>query len=842
MCIIYIFDKIIVKVHEKTKINTENVGINNKGDSMEKKRDLAHVDYESQRCQPMKNHAENVASLAKSNCEISELKDLAELAGILHDAGKLGKENQKDFEKILELGDQIHKIGLDHSTAGGRLVNELMGEENWKVSEFISLLVYFHHGLGDCINLQNGQSMKDRRLQKDIDYDFIKEEFLKIYDEETLKGYCDFAVESYDNMYKKIDSFFRRNGKNYGNPNFFMGMYFRMVLSLLLDADWTDTECFFQDIPLKKRISLDETQEIWKEAISNFESYLKNEVQNNSDHGNKLNVFRQEISDTCLNEAQKNHNLYRLTVPTGSGKTLSSFRFALHRAAKEKKHHIIYVAPFNSILEQNAEEIRSAIGNLDIVLEHHCNVVCEDGEEEKYRNLTETWDSPIIVTTAVQTLNTLFSSQKSCIRRMHTLANSVIIFDEVQAIPTKCRDLFNLAVNFLSRFCNTTVVLCSATQPTLASCEENNIFDCKEMVTEYKKYDEAFKRVMIKDMTSMKMKVEDLSEFILEEMKEQRSILTIVNTIDCARKLFENLKNAASEEYVLFHLSNNMCPQHKLDTLEKIRIALKNPALKVICVSTQVVEAGVNFSFGCVIRSKAGLDNVIQAAGRCNRHKESEKMGTVYIVQMDQDVESLKHLEEIKKAQEALQKVLDNFEKAPDYFENTLDSKEAIEGYYKSYNMQLNDNATKFPVGDIATTANLVDLLGSNSIGRNQHKRYHEEHCSREKIRLAQAFSTAGEQFEVIGNDYKINVVVPYDDEVATLLNEMEKDFLDLEERRKIFRKLQRFTVGISKKRKEDLGNAIYETNEGEILVLCDGYYNKEIGVVDEPEMQSIFI
>ena len=153
----------------------------------------------------------------------------------------------------------------------------------------------------------------------------------------------------------------------------------------------------------------------------------------------------------------------------------------LYTMRKKTKTADYYIAPFNSILEQNAEEIRKATGMSTAVLEHHCNVICEEGEEEKYHNLTETWDVPIIVTTAVQILNTLFSDQKGSIRRMHNLCNSIIIFDEVQAIPKKCMELFNLAVNFLTNFAESDVVLCSATQPSIKDLKENNLSECMEM-------------------------------------------------------------------------------------------------------------------------------------------------------------------------------------------------------------------------------------------------------------------------------------------------------------------------------------------------------------------------
>lgn len=799
---------------------------------------LAHVDYESGRYQSMKEHSENVSFMAEDSCSLKEFKPLMALIGILHDTGKLGRENQEDFQNILEQGDESHKHGLDHSTAGGRLAQELIKEG--PVAEFISTVIYFHHGMGDCISLDNGQSTQQHRNEKEIDYEWIKKEFFQTFDKEMIEEQCKKAIRSYRYLYDKVTSFYNKSRslqRECGNGFFFMGMYFRVALSLLIDGDWTDTACFFQNITLTKRISVDETQEIWQKCIGNFEEYMERMIRNNPANGNLLNKFRQEISDSCRQAAEKEQNLYRLTVPTGAGKTLSSLRFSLYHARKMGKQHIIYIAPFNSILEQNAEEIRKAIGNPSVVLEHHCNVVCEEGEEERYRSLTETWDSPIIVTTAVQILNTLFSDQKSCIRRMHTLCNSIIIFDEVQAIPVKCMELFNLAVNFLSQFSNTTVVLCSATQPTLTKIEKNNVCECEEMAGIVDRYTEAFKRTNIIDVTGLYpggMEIEDLSNFALEQTEWYQSTLIIVNTTTCALKTFQQLKKICPEGYVLFHMSNNMCPQHKLDTLEAIKRNLKDQSKKVICVSTQVVEVGVNFSFGCVIRSRAGLDNVIQAAGRCNRHKELEKMGAVYIVKMSDDAEKLGHLHEIRDAQNALQKVLDDFKSEPEKFKNALDSEEAIRAYYSNYYSQLRTNETKFPVDEYATT--IIDLLGKNEIGQQQYKRTNGKQI---RTKLPQAFLTAGKAFEVISNDYKEIVVVPYNDEAKELLSELSEEYLDIERQRKILRQLQRYTVGISETRKEKLGNAIYEYCNGEVMVLCDGYYDEEVGVVDEPNMET---
>ena len=164
---------------------------------------LAHVDYETKRCQSMQEHAGNVARFSRDVCELPELSSIVELAGILHDAGKLGTVNQDDFKNILELGDKVHKHGLDHSTAGGRIVLELL--EGEPVSEFISTLIYFHHGMEDCINLENGQSLQERRLKKEIEYKHIKEEFFELYDRKMLEKAGEKAVQSYQEILKKLN-------------------------------------------------------------------------------------------------------------------------------------------------------------------------------------------------------------------------------------------------------------------------------------------------------------------------------------------------------------------------------------------------------------------------------------------------------------------------------------------------------------------------------------------------------------------------------------------------------------------------------------------------------------
>lgn len=806
---------------------------------------LAHVDFETGRTQSFQEHTDNVTSYAKSICPMEEIQKLVEAAALFHDAGKLSDEIQKDFQNILQKGDQAHRNDLDHSTAGGRMIWEMMRQKT--AAELLSTVVYSHHGLSDCIDFEGGCTLQERRAEKGWQEESVKERFFQIFDQKKIQEVCEAADEQYVQVYKKIGAFVKKNTKqnrHCGSGYFYIGMYFRVLLSVLFDSDWTDTGRFFHNEELKPRISNEETQEIWKESIQCFENYLNHEIRNKAENGQSLQAVRQEISDECYEEAEKESKLYRLTVPTGAGKTLSSLRFALYRAERTKKQHIIYVAPFNSILTQNADDIRRAVGNPDIVLEHHCNVIFSDEkQEEEYKKLTETWDVPIIMTSAVQILNVLFSGQKRDIRRMHTLCNSVLIFDEVQAIPVKCRELFHLAVNFLTNFAESDVVLCSATQPSIKDLEQNNLSECVEMAGTIEKYEEAFRRTDIVDLTEKYpggMEIEDLCDFTLQQAETFRNVLVIVNTTKCAKQVYEKIKRSCSEEDQIFHLSNKICSQNKEDTLESVHAALRKNREsgwkgRVICISTPVVEAGVNFSFGCVIRSKAGLDHVIQAAGRGNRHKEYPWMGKIYIVQLSETAEDLKKLPEIQEEQKAVQRLLDQFRKNPEIFEKRLDSSKAIEVYYRYYYQILRTNITKFPASKYNTT--LVEMLDKNDPGRNQHL-----YNTGKKFtgKLAQAFATAGGAFEVISEDYKISVVVPYNDEARKLIaafNGSDSRYLPWDEKQKMLRKLQKYTVGISEQQKECLNNAVYQICEGEILALSEGYYSNEVGVLEEPQM-----
>ena len=554
-------------------------------------------------------------------------------------------------------------------------------------------------------------------------------------------------------------------------------------------------------------------------------------------HKSPLNTYRSEISDLCYQASQERTRLYRLTVPTGAGKTLSSLRFSLYHAKQYEKRHIFYVAPFHTILEENADAIRKAVGSENYILEHHCNVILEDEEKEQvYKKLTENWDDPVIITTAVQMLNTLFSGQKSSIRRMYNLCNSIIIFDEVQAIPIQCTELFCLAVNFLTEFCNTTVILCSATQPYISERRDNNVFRCREMAGDISRYLDAFRRVEIEDKRDVipgGMSIDQAEEFTRKAFAEYGSVLVVVNTKAAAKGLYEALARTCQGEYELYHLSNNMCPENRNDELCAMRKALRD-GKKLICVSTQLIEAGVNISFGCVVRSLAGLDSIIQTAGRCNRHKEKERPGKVYIIQLSKEAEKLDRLYEIKRAREACSRFLDEFRMEPDRYNGDISSQKAVKRYYDLLYAGLEGEETKYPVVlDNGVKTNLIELLGTNSLGKAQYCRCHSGEMP--GFPLNQAFRTAGEKFEAIPDDGRLPVVVPYNTEAEAFIEALGQS-KTVSGQKSIFRKLQRFTVEISPSMKDKLKNALWTVGKAGILVLNGDYYDRKTGISETPK------
>lgn len=791
----------------------------------------AHYNKEKDKYQSLAEHSSQTAAFAVQKSPQRQLRHTINLIGLLHDTGKYSDIWQAYFQDAIQNDDGNSGKKEDHTTAGGMLAEEFLPDSFMK--RLMQTAIYSHHGLQDCI-ATDSTSLFEKRKEKSESLPIAdcKTHFYEDLKAEEVKVISCLAAQEGEQLKQLIQGTIKTwgTGNRYGNRDFLLGMYTRLLCSLLMDADRRDTADFMNGIETEEVFSESALQNIWSDCIENIEEKLKKFTEKSG-----INSYRSYVSDICRQKAGDDKRLYRLTLPTGAGKTLSSLRFAAHHAYEHKKKRIIYIAPFHSIVEQNAQEIRKAIGKSEYVLEHHCNIVFEtENEQLEYERLTEDWSSPIIVTTAVQFLNALFTSKPANVRRFQSLSDSVIIMDEVQALPVFTIGLFNLAVNYMTEFLNTTMVLCTATQPLLDKLPENALLPPVEMVEEQPDFQMVTQRTRITDATGdcvRGLDIDAAAEFLIEKAVMHRKVLFIANTKACAKNLFKKIKLLLGEEADVVHLSTSMCPEHRSDNLNKIKDGLKTECMQ-ICITTQLIEAGVDISFPCVVRSLAGLDNLIQAAGRCNRNKEMD-IGDVYLIKMDETAENLTHLEEIRAAQEAMKKVLDQFRRDPAALDYALDSKKAIQLYYEDYLWQRKIKLN-YPVTVEGVSTTIVDLLSGNSDFTT--KRY-----SRQLLR--QAFRTAGDYYEVIPDRGDLSVIVPYNDIVKRKLQELEQPRCSYQEKKKLLRELQSFVVSISRSEGRKLEQGIRGILDNQVLVLDKRYYSKETGVTTEPRpMEHLFM
>ena len=529
---------------------------------------------------------------------------------------------------------------------------------------------------------------------------------------------------------------------------------------------------------------------------------------------------RMNISDRCAAFANHDVKICRLVVPTGGGKTLSALRFAIDYSQKHKIDQIFYIAPFNSILEQNSDVIREIAGEENF-LEHHSNVFSrlEDDEKESeklsdYQMRTERWDVSVIATTLVQFLNALFDGKSSSVRRMHHLCRAVIIIDEVQAIPAKCIHLFNLAMNFLTHICGSTVVLCSATQPCLEQAEYPILLDEQESMTaDFQADFDAFRRTVLHSAGKKSFSYEEAADFCTEQYQKNGNLLLVVNTKQAALTMFQKLKERNSEFATVLHLSTNMCPAHRRTVIQQMReqLAAHQP---LICVTTQLIEAGVDISFRCVVRSMSGLDHAAQAAGRCNRNGEYDCC-SVYLIQLEEE-KLAAALKQIADEQEITKKILFFHEK------EDLLHPEIMQNYFENYLTVFQDQFS-YPLPD-SDNETLLRLLSTNS---NNVKR--AEAISPRLRDHAQAFRTAGKKFQVI-EEQTTDILVPYgegNDLISGLNGKLyENEYL------KLLRKAQPYFVSVYSGTLKALEAKEALTRlKSDVLSLKPGYYSSEQGV-----------
>ena len=405
--------------------------------------------------------------------------------------------------------------------------------------------------------------------------------------------------------------------------------------------------------------------------------------------------------------------------------------------------------------------------------------------------LAENWDAPVIFTTSVQCLESLFAGGTRGVRRLHSLSNAVIVFDEVQTLPIKTVHIFNNAVNFLIKQCGSTVVFCTATQPLLHTVDARKGAarltggpDGAEMAPRRDDLFKSLRRVEVIDKRKNGgWVVTEIAQLICDEADEAGTVLSVVNTKTAARAVYSLCKRQIDDVY---HLSTNMCPAHRTKTIDNIRARLSGETLKsrapMVCISTQLIEAGVDVDFGSVIRYLAGLDSIAQAAGRCNRNGR-RPLGKVTIVNPSK--ESLDRLHEISIGKMTAERVLDEYRSDPAAFDCDLLSPKAMQRYYEYYFFnRAHEMAYSVSSKDIGHDDNLLNLLSVNTLSVEAYKRGNK--CT-PILSLRAAFKSAGNIFKVIDAPTE-GIVVPYENEGRRIIGELCAVDDDLGRTRKLLR------------------------------------------------------
>jgi CRISPR-associated endonuclease/helicase Cas3 len=794
---------------------------------------IAHVRESDQSQQALETHLQEVAEICKQLAQKLGNEQAGELIGLLHDFGKYSEQFQNYIQSATGLLDpdlddayvdaKSLKGKIDHSSAGAQWIWQTLSQFNDpKVNLFaqiMALCVASHHsGLIDCLKLDGSNSFKER-MQKLDNYTHLEECQQNAAPEiiQHAQQLADKALLSA--MQKQFDQLMTLAKSQNSTMifQFYLGFWTRFLFSCLIDADRINS-ADFENI---EQADYRNRQVDWTIAVDRVAHFLSQFPAKQP-----IDLIRQRISENCKQRASDPQGIYTLTVPTGGGKTLASLRYAIHHAKTHHLERIIYVIPYTSIIEQNADVIRKVIEKegdlLPWVLEHHSNL---EPEQQTWHSklAAENWDSPIVLTTMVQFLETLFSGGTRGVRRLHQLANSVIIFDEIQTLPIRCTHLFCNALNFLSSQTKTTVLLCTATQPLLDKlkvAEKGQLLlsQSPELMDDAPALFEQLKRVLISDKTkNVGWTEQEIVDLALQEFNENGNCLVIVNTKVWARQLYLRCMESVDKDS-LFHLSTSQCPAHRQASFHKMRARL-DAGLPVLCFSTQLIEAGVDIDFSSVIRFLAGLDSIAQAAGRCNRNGRLST-ATVHIV--NPAIEHIDQLTDIKIGKEKTQRILS--EVASDH----LLEINAMSRYFKYYFYDRADEMS-YPVNDRETgSCSLLSLLSDNKTNIN----------AEQVMQLRHAFMTAGKAFKAIDAPTQ-SVIVPYNDEakqIITTLCGIKKQF-DVKTYRESLKKAQKFSVNVFstdwKKLLEQ--KAIIEIGEGEgVYCLDDPFYSLDFGLSTE--------
>ena len=555
---------------------------------------LAHSKNEKNEVHFLDNHLQGTAKLMEEFAGNIKYNSIFRTTGLIHDFGKY----QPAFQKYLIEGGR--RGSVPHASWGAGF------SKKYNQVEAAFAIDGHHKGLPDKGDLKS-----------DL-YEFDDPEHL-VFDSIRTEFFKELPINEADLIYS--DTGLRGTDKE---------LFIRMLFSALTDADWLDTERHFKSAITDLRIAKEFSPEF-------LLAKLENEMIGKSKVG-YINILRNKVRAYAISKAQSETGFYSMTLPTGMGKTLASVSWALHHAKHNNLKRIIIVLPFISIIDQTAKELKRIFGE-EWVLEHHSNFNEEDednkeiadesvqGESHSRRLATENWDYPIIVTTSVQFFESLFGNKPSRCRKVHNIAQSVVIFDEVQTLPKELVLPTLSMLKNVQKVMGSTFLFCTATQPAFEKSEGfNGIENIQSLVENPKEIFDATRRV--KYIPANDYLPVSIEEVVGNVFEQGNSTLCIFNTKKQALLFFNAIKDNA--DYQAFHLSTSMFPAHRKEVIGKIRDCLSRKE-RILVSSTQLIEAGVDFDFPCVFREIAPLESIIQSAGRCNREGKMPEAGKVFI-------------------------------------------------------------------------------------------------------------------------------------------------------------------------------------------------------------------
>lgn len=704
-----------------------------------------HGNKYAEKCQTIKEHCENVSMIAGSFAKAFGAGDAAALCGLAHDIGKYSNVFQK---RIWEDGPKV-----DHATAGAL--------ELRKLGSFGFPCVAGHHaGLVDIKNLISDRLRSTDRIPA---YDKFREE-IKL------------AKAPDPPFLKEMDTEY---------PGFVLSFYIRMLFSCLVDADYLDTESFMS----KGKVNRPGGQDISR-LCERVEKYIQD---NNWLEGKgEINGCRSKVLRQCIDFGKESDpGLFTLTVPTGGGKTGASLAFALNHARKNGMKRVIYVVPYCAIIDQTVNVYEKILGE-ENVLAHYSEAEFGDSEKDKDPDLAEckklaaeNWDMPVIVTTAVQFFESLFSNRPSKCRKIHNISDSVVVFDEVQTIPVDFLRPCVYAIAELSLHYHTTCILCTATQPSLEDIIKDYWRDAR-VIEICKNTDLLYRR--LKRVTYEIIGKTTADELALR-LNSHKMVLCIVSTRARAKELYEKLPEEGR-----YHLSTRMTPEHRKRTLCRIREKLSEGAT-VRVISTSLIEAGVDLDFPAVYRELAGIDSMIQAGGRCNREgKADSRASKVFIFQFR---ESNRLPSAMKLPAEVAATIIRK--------EDEIDSPLTIKRYFETlyYNK-----------GEGLDREKIVGKL-------NKKDGYIE-------------FSTAAERFRLIDTFENKTIYIPCGAGGEALADEIRnrKGVLTKE----IYRRAGKYCVNVSERVFRNLSPALEAVNEEFAILAVSSCYSEKTGLLLEFE------